>query len=72
MGFAFGVFHWFTYHDLKKTILVALFGGIFLNWLYAMFLPWGLPKIGLVVTWNFIIVIAIHFAARIAGRYIRL
>ena len=62
-GTAFGLGHWFVYKDVLKMLLVIIFGGLLMNWLYAIWIP---------APWNFVAVIGIHFAARLAGRYIKL
>ena len=62
LGIGFGLGHWLTYRDWLRTLLVLAFGGIALNWLYVFIVP---------APWNFIVVIAIHFGARlIGGRYL--
>ena len=59
LAVAFGAGHWFTYKDWLRTLLVLVFGGLVLNYLYVFVIP---------APWNFIAVILIHFAARLVGK----
>ena len=62
LGAVFGFAHWFVYKNVLKMTFMII-AGLALNALYVYIIP---------APWNFVAVIAIHFAARIAGRYIKL